>query len=364
MPPCPERPPRPRPQGRAAGTRPAPTGAAASEVPGAEKARWRAGQRVGLKTLDGETARFIQARDAELAAEAAELPPVPTTERRRADIGHHLPVPHPPFWGRRVLEQIPVKAALAYINETMLFQVQWGFRKKGRAVAEWKRYVDAEVRPIYRELVERCEREGILQPQAVYGYWPANSDGDDLIIFTPPPTDLDRPELHGEELVRFRFPRQREHPYWCLSDFWRPLSSGVVDVAACALVTAGQRVSEVARQWFEKNEYQQYLCLHGLGVELAEALAEYIHKQARVELGAAGRDARELHKLFQQGYQGSRYSFGYPACPNLEDQVPLMKLLQPECIGVSLSEEYQLHPEQTTSALITYHPDARYFNVR
>jgi len=198
----------------------------------------------------------------------------------------------------------------------------------------------------------------------VYGYWPCNSDGDDLIIFTPPPADLDRPELHGPELARFRFPRQKRPPYWCLSDFWRPVRDGVVDVAALSVVTVGSRVSAVARQWFEQNEYQQYLFLHGLGVELAEALAEFIHKQVRVELGVAGDDARELSKLFQQGYQGSRYSFGYPACPSLEDQVPLLKLLDAGRIGVTLSEEYQLEPEQTTTALITYHPEARYFNAR
>jgi 5-methyltetrahydrofolate--homocysteine methyltransferase len=282
----------------------------------------------------------------------------------RGDITHAHPVPRPPFWGPRVLEQIDPRAPLAYINETMLFQVQWGFRKKRRELEAWIKYLDAEVRPIYRALVQRCQRENILRPQAIYGYWPCNSAGDELLVFAPPTGTNDRPELHGPELVRFRFPRQKQHPHWCLADFWRPLSAGVVDVVAFSLVTAGRRVSEVAHEWFEQNQYQQYLFLHGLGVELAEALAEYIHKQVRVELGVADQDARDLHKLFQQGYQGSRYSFGYPACPNLEDQVPLMKLLAPERIGVTLSEEFQLDPEQSTSAIISYHPTARYFNVR
>lgn len=337
---------------------------AAVEVPSGEQIRLLAEQRMGLKPLDEETARFLQAMERELAAEAAELPPVPVEEQPRSDIGHTWPVPRPPFWGRRVIEQVPIKAALGYLNETMLFQVQWGFRKKRRRENEWKRYVDREIRPIHRRLVAQCESERILEPRAIYGYWPCNSNGDDLIIFAPPPAELDRPELHGEELARFTFPRQRKHPCWCLSDFWRPLSSGIVDVAGFFVVTAGARVSDVARQWFEQQKYQDYLFLHGLGVELAEALAEYIHKQMRSELGVAGADARDLPRLFQQGYQGSRYSFGYPACPNLEDQRPLARLLQTERVGVTLTEECQLVPEQTTTAIVSYHPEARYFNVR
>jgi len=339
------------------------------EAPTPDRLRRIAEQRYGLKPLDDEAAERALAAEAALADEEAALAVEqrglePVRPPARSDIGHHAPVPRPPFWGARVLEKIELQAPLAYINETMLFQVQWGFRKKRRAPEEWQRYVQSEIRPLYRQLVERCQRDEILKPQAIYGYWPCNSDGDDLIIFEPPSGTIDRPEHHRGELVRFRFPRQRKHPHWCLADFWRPASAGVVDVAAFSLVTAGRRVSEVARQWFEQNQYQQYLFLHGLGVELAEALAEYVHKQVRVELGIAGGDARELGKLFQQGYQGSRYSFGYPACPNLEDQVPLMKLLQPERIGVRLGEEYQLEPEQSTSALIAYHPAARYFNVR
>ena len=273
-----------------------------------------------------------------------------------SDIGYPVPVPQPPFWGDRVIEQIPIKAALGYMNEVMLFQVQWQFRKRGRAQAEFRDYIDRQVRPIYRQLVERCEREKILRPQAVYGYWPVNSEGDDLVVFEPPSASDGKPDEHGPELLRFTFPRQRKSPHWCLSDFWRPLSEGKADVAAFSIVTAGRHVSEVAAQWFHETKFQDYLFLHGLGVELAEALAEYIHKQVRVELDVADHDARELRKLFQQGYQGSRYSFGYPACPNLEDQALLMSLLQPDRIGVSISDEYQLDPEQTTNAVITYHP--------
>lgn len=302
------------------------------------------------------------------------------SERRRSDISYAHAVPAPPFWGARVLEKIAIKAALGYMNEVMLFQVQWGFRKRGRSKDEFKQYIDREVRPIYRDLVARCEREEILQPQAVYGYWPANSDGDDLIIYAPPEHDCpggapighagSAPHSSGlktaqlRELLRFTFPRQRKAPHWCLSDFWRPAGGGLADVAAFQIVTAGRRVSDVARQWFAGNEYQQYLYLHGLGVETAEALAEFLHKQIRMELGVAGHDEREIGKLFQQGYQGSRYSFGYPACPNLEDHVKLWPILQPGRIGITLSEEFQLHPEQSTSAIIAHHPQARYFNVR
>jgi 5-methyltetrahydrofolate--homocysteine methyltransferase len=316
-------------------------------------------QRVGIRPPDEDVEEGVAiapAPDHETVPPSAPIP--------HSDIGHEYPVPRPPFWGSQVLEKIDLGAALAYINETMLFQVQWGYRKKERSPTEWKRYLDEEVRPKFRGLVERCEREGILRPQAIYGYWPANSDGDDLIIFEPPTGTIDRPEHHGRQLLRFTFPRQRHAPYWCLADFWRPAASGVVDVAALSIVTVGQRVSEIARQWFVENKYLDYLMLHGLSVESAEALAEYIHKQIRMELGVAGGDARALQKLFQQGYQGSRYSFGYPACPNLEDQAKLTELLKPERIGITLSEEYQLHPEQSTSALIAYHPKARYFNVR
>ena len=324
-------------------------------------------QRFGLAAI-GETEEDDDVAAAAGASDGGAAPAV--VGKQRSSTTYEQPIPRPPFWGARLIEEIPLKAALGFMNEVMLFQVQWGFRKRGRSKDEFKRFVDGEVRPIYRELVERCERERILQCKAVYGYWPACSDGDDLVIYEPPrvgsgfrfgdslnPTDQ-------RELARFTFPRQRKSPHLCLSDFWRPVAGGACDVAAFHIVTAGQRVSEVAREWFARNDYQQYLFLHGLGVETAEALAEYMHKQIRMELGVAATDEREINKLFQQGYQGSRYSFGYPACPRLEDQSIVMKLLKPERIGITLSEEFQLDPEQSTSAIVTYHPAARYFNVR
>ncbi len=276
--------------------------------------------------------------------------------RPRSDISSEEPVPTPPFFGSRVVDRVEPRAALAYLNENMLFQVQWQYRKNRRSVEEFKRYIDLEVRPVLRDLLETCEREEVLHPQVVYGFWPAQSDGDTLIIFDP--DDRDR------ELERFDFPRMGRPPYWCLSDFFKPVSSGIYDVAGFMMVTVGRRVSDVARQWLEADRYQDYLHLHGLSVELAEALAEYVHKQIRVEWGIAGSDARDKQQIFKQRYQGSRYSFGYPACPRLEDQVKLWPLLKPERIGVTLTETFQLDPEQSTTALIVHHRQAKYFNVR
>jgi 5-methyltetrahydrofolate--homocysteine methyltransferase len=273
-----------------------------------------------------------------------------------SDISRNEPVPQPPFWGTRVIEHIEPKAALAYLNENMIFQVQWQYRKNRRSPEEFERFINDEVRPILRDLLVQCEQEDILQPQAIYGFWPAQSDGDCLHVYDPD----DREKI----LATFEFPRMGKPPYWCLSDFFKSVSTGTYDVAAFSIVTAGRRVSDVARAWFEADRYRDYLHLHGLGVELAEALAEYIHKQVRVEWGIANADAREKQQIFKQRYQGSRYSFGYPACPRLEDQVKLWPLLEPQRIGVALSEHFQLEPEQTTTALIVHHKQAKYFNVR
>ncbi|HNQ22998.1 MAG TPA: methionine synthase [Phycisphaerae bacterium] len=274
----------------------------------------------------------------------------------QSDISRDEPVPEPPFWGARVIERIEPQAAAALLNENMLFQVQWGYRKGGRSSADFARYVNAEVRPILRRLLETCAREDTLRLQAIYGFWPAQADGDRLLIYDA--------QDRGRVLVAFDFPRMGKPPYWCLSDFFHPVGSGTIDVAAFSIVTAGRRVSEVAQEWLRADRYQDYLHLHGLGVEITEALAEYVHKQIRVEWDIAGNDARDKQELFKQRYQGSRYSFGYPACPRLEDQVKLWPLLEPQRIGVTLTETFQLEPEQTTTALIVHHRQAKYFNVR
>ncbi|QDV90725.1 Methionine synthase [Phycisphaerae bacterium RAS2] len=280
----------------------------------------------------------------------------------RSGVATTNPIPQPPFWGSRVIEKIDLQTVMPYINEKMLFGVQWQYTPAGRKKDEYDDYIRREVRPILHDLARRCAKEKILVPQAIYGYWPCNSDGADLILYEPPANGS--PPARGREIMRFSFPRQPTPPYLCLSDFWRPIESGETDVVAFHIVTVGRAASEVARQWFEKNLYRDYLHLHGLGVEAAEALAEYMHKQIRMELGIADDDERDVRALFRQGYRGSRYSFGYPACPNLEDQAKLWPLLEPGRIGIELSEEFQLDPEQSTSAIITHHPEAKYFTIK
>ncbi|MFQ5429155.1 MAG: methionine synthase [Phycisphaerae bacterium] len=294
---------------------------------------------------------------------AAETNPAPA----RSDVSVDEPIPVPPFWGSRVVERINLQSIYAYINEVMLFQVQWQFKKQGRDPDEYAAYLKKEVRPILNSLLKKCADERILVPQAIYGYWPCNSEGNDLIIYDPPEdrhSPIDPRTFERREIERFTFPRQHKRPFWCLADFWRPAESGEIDVVAFSIVTVGRRASEIASEWFREDRYRDYLHLHGLSVETAEALAEYLHKQIRMELGIAAADAREMKALFRQGYQGSRFSFGYPACPALEDQAKLWPLLEPGRIGIELSEEFQLDPEQSTSAIIAHHAEARYFSVR
>ena len=299
----------------------------------------------------------IMARTAVPRATAPAAPrEVHVARPAQSAIARDVPIPQPPFWGPRVVEHIPLRSVLAYLNEKMLFNIQWQYHQGGMDGEKYRRFIRDEVRPVYRQLVEQCEEERILKPQAVYGYWPCVADQDTLIV-------LDHEDRNWER-GRFDFPRQAKEPYWCLSDFFRPLQSGETDVVALSVVTVGQHAGEVARQWFEENRYRDYLYLHGLSVETTEALAEYLHQQIRSELGIADNDAPEIPRLLQQKYQGSRYSFGYPACPRLEDQLKLWPLLNPAQIGVSINEEFQLEPEQTTTALVCHHPEAKYFNVR
>lgn len=273
---------------------------------------------------------------------------------KREELAKQVDVPNPPFWGAKVIEQIPVKALLPFLNDQMLFTFHWGFKKQGKTLDEYWKWVDAEVRPILTRLLKECEDNNILQPQAAYGYFPCAADGNALVIFD---------HETGLEIGRFDLPRQDKDGGICVADFFRDISTGERDVIGLQVVTAGQKVADVAREWFENNRYQDYLYLHGLGVEIAEAAAEYMHKRIRAELGFDHEDARDMKALLKQGYRGSRYSFGYPACPYLEDQELLLKLLGAERIGIELSEEHQLHPEQSTSAIVVHHPQAKYFNI-
>jgi 5-methyltetrahydrofolate--homocysteine methyltransferase len=278
---------------------------------------------------------------------------VGAVQARRRRLTRDVPVSAPPFWGARVIEAAP-KAIVPFVNERSLYQFQWGFRKQGRSLDDFLGWAKQELRPVMRRMLAMCQAEDILKPCAAYGYWLAAGQGNDLIIF-----DQDG----STELARFTLPRQPKEDGECIADFFRDVDDAQRDVIGLQVVTVGQKASETARAWFEDNRYQDYLYLHGLSVEMAEAMAEYVHKRIRAELGFAAEDDRDMEKMLSQGYRGSRYSFGYPACPRLEDQAPILSLLGADRIGISLSEEFQLHPEQSTSAIVVLNPSAKYFSV-
>jgi len=283
-----------------------------------------------------------------------------------SDVPRNVPIPVPPFWGSRVVRGVPLRDIYPYINEVQLFRGQWQYQRGARSEEEYARFVEDEVRPVFRAWQERAIAEQLLVPQVVYGYFPALAERNDLVVW---PAVVDG--TPAGEPVRFEFPRQTAGRRLCIADFFRSAEEAAADpngppfdVVALTLVTMGARASEFAAQLFEGNDYRDYLHWHGFAVESAEALAELWHKRVRHELGIDGHDAPDVRKLFAQGYQGSRYSFGYPACPDLEEQVKVAALLDPSRIGVELSETFQWHPEQSTSALIVHHPSARYFVVR
>ncbi len=292
------------------------------------------------------------------AADERVLRPVDVEEIRirRAELTRDVPVPAPPFWGPRTIARVPVKALVPFLNERMLYQFHWGYRKQGRTLDEFKEWAHRELRPILQRLLETVTQQDIFVPQAVYGYWKCAARGNDVILY----------ETDGErQVARFSFPRQNKDGGLCIADFFRDESEGrgSRDVIGLQAVTVGQRATEVAQEWFKQDRYQDYLYLHGMSVEMAEAMAEYVHKRIRAELGFAAEEARDLDTMLNQGYRGSRYSFGYPACPNLGDQRPLLKLMGAEAIGLTLTEEDQLDPEQSTSAIVLLHPQAKYFSV-
>jgi 5-methyltetrahydrofolate--homocysteine methyltransferase len=277
-----------------------------------------------------------------------------TTHTTRSNISPIAEIPQAPFYGSRVIEEIPLDEVFAFVNETALFKGQWQFKQGRKPPEEYQALVRETVRPIYEELKERSKAKQLLVPRVVYGYFPAQSEGNDLIVYQ---------EDKQTERLRFTFPRQPAGKHLCLADFFAAKDSGRMDVVAFHLVTVGRRASEYAQELFKGDKYADYLYFHGLSVESAEALAEMWHKRIREELGIAGQDAPALTKLFHQAYQGSRFSFGYPACPNLEDQTKLFELIDPTRIDVSLTEEFQLEPEQSTSAIIIHHPEAKYFSI-
>lgn len=279
------------------------------------------------------------------------------SERIRSGVATDVPIPTVPFLGSRVVPDIDLDLIYPFINPVALFRGQWQVKKGALSDAEYEAMLEDEIVPVFDALKAKCKSDKTLRPAVVYGYFECNSDGDDLIIYDPGKPSAKR------ELERFTFPRQPERRRLCISDFFRPVESGETDVIAMHCVTMGQRASEAAQELFKSNRYQDYLYLHGLGVETAEALAEFWHKRIRQELGIAAQDSPRIKELFTQHYRGSRYSFGYPACPNMADQEILFRLLQPQRIGCSLTENWQIDPEQSTSAIIVHHPEAKYFNV-
>ena len=297
-----------------------------------------------------------QSRRLGRAAEPRVLRPLDLEEirLRRAELARGVAVPHPPFWGPRTIARVPLKTVVPFLNERMLYQFHWGYRKQGRTLDEFKAWAKQELRPVLNELFERVAKDDILVPQATYGYWPCASAGDELVLYDPD---------SGNEAARFSFPRQNKPGGLCIADFFRDITANERDVVALQVVTMGRGASEVARQWFADNRYKDYLYLHGLSVEMAEALAEYLHQRIRAEMGFAGEEARDTEGLLRQEYRGSRYSFGYPACPDLAQQRQLLALLRAQEIGISLTEEDQLDPEQSTSAIVVLHPQAKYFSV-
>ncbi|QOJ18965.1 MAG: homocysteine S-methyltransferase family protein [Phycisphaeraceae bacterium] len=277
------------------------------------------------------------------------------TATTRSSVATDVPVPTPPFWGDRLVESIDLDDIYPFINTVALFRGQWGFKRGSRTAEEYEREIEETVQPIFQRLQRICREEKILRPQVVYGWWPCNAEGDDLVIYDA--------QDHAREIERFTFPRQSARERLCISDFFRPVESGERDVVGFSCVTMGVEASHRARQLFERNEYTEYLYLHGMGVECAEALAELWHKRMRAELGIGQDDSPRIRELFTQHYRGSRYSFGYPACPEMSDQEKLFRLLKPERIGCTLTDNWQIDPEQSTSAIIVHHPAAKYFNV-
>jgi len=278
-----------------------------------------------------------------------------TSDTFRSDVSATNSVPKPPFWGSRVIKGIPLAEYSSMLDERALFVGQWGLKGSKNSYEEM---VINEGRPRLRALINEAQSQGWLNAAVVYGYFPCYSDGNDLVILNHDESSF------GTERLRFTFPRQRRDRRLCISDFFRSKDSGEIDVVAFHVVTMGQSVSEATSHLFEANKYREYLELHGLSVQLTEALAEHWHGRIREELNVHTDDSSDLAEILDQGYRGSRYSFGYPACPDLEQQTQLCALLEPERIGVTLSEEFQLHPEQSTSAIIVHHPEAKYFNAQ
>jgi len=285
----------------------------------------------------------------------------------RSDVASDNAVPTPPFWGTRIVKGIALRDYASFLDERATFMGQWGLKPgRGEDGASYEELVETEGRPRLRYWLDRLQTENLLEASVVYGYFPAVSDGNDTVVLhhsAERATDGGSGETAGTERMRFRFPRQARDRHLCLSDFIKNRETSQVDVLPFQLVTMGSKIAEEANRLYKNNQYRDYLELHGLSVQLTEALAEFWHSRIRAELGFSEEDPSDVDGLFKLEYRGARYSFGYPACPELEDRIKLVELLQPHRIGVELSEELQLHPEQSTDAMILHHPEAKYFSV-
>ncbi|RAG80649.1 methionine synthase [Streptacidiphilus pinicola] len=278
----------------------------------------------------------------------------PEETTTRSDVAADNAVPAPPFWGDRIVKGIPLAEYAAWLDEDALFKGQWGLKAARSGGPTYEELVETEGRPRLRMWLDRLQTEGLLEAAVVYGYFPAVSRGNALVVLGE----------DGQERTAFTFPRQRRGRRLCLADFFRAEETGEKDVVAFQVVTMGNAISEAANKLFAANSYRDYMELHGLSVQLAEALAEYWHARVRAELGFSSEDPKEMRDMFALQYRGARFSLGYGACPDLEDRAKIAELLRPERIGVELSEEFQLHPEQSTDAIVIHHPEAKYFNAR
>jgi 5-methyltetrahydrofolate--homocysteine methyltransferase len=300
-------------------------------------------------------AKLPELKQRRVRAATVEIEERPEEGHVRSDVATDNPVPAPPFWGTRVIKGIQLKEYASWLDEGALFKGQWGLKQARTGDGPtYEELAETEGRPRLRGLLDRLQTENLLEAAVVYGYFPCVSKDDDLIIL----------DEQGNERTRFTFPRQRRGRRLCLADFFRPEESGETDVVGLQVVTVGSRIGEETARMFEANAYRDYLELHGLSVQLAEALAEYWHARVRSELGFAGEDPDAMEDMFALKYRGARFSLGYGACPDLEDRAKIAALLEPERIGVHLSEEFQLHPEQSTDAIVIHHPEAKYFNAR
>lgn len=324
----------------------------------------------GLRLMDAfmavkrgeEGASLPELRQRRVQPKVREEGPEAPVDTERSDVAADVPVPPVPFWGSRVVRGIALADYSPYIDERALFMGQWGLKSSRGDGPDYAQLVESEGRPRLRTWLDRIKTESMIEPAVVYGYFPCYAEGNDLVVAWHEGPDV------GRERLRFSFPRQRRDRRLCIADFYKPHPGTTnlddFDVVAFHVVTMGQAASEATGRLFESDSYRDYLELHGLSVQLTEALAEYWHARIRQEWGYEFEDVADMDTLIaKQGYRGSRYSFGYPACPDLELQVGLMELLEPGRIGVELSEEFQLHPEQSTSAIIVHHPEAKYFNA-